>query len=49
MMGNPVSEIISAACLAVERGMSAEDLRRTIFPHPSVSEILKETAWSEIG
>ena len=49
MMGNPVSEIISAACLAVERGMSAEDMRRTIFPHPSVSEILKETAWSEIG
>ena len=49
MMGNPVSEIISAACLAVESGMSAEDLRRTIFPHPSVSEILKETAWSEIG
>lgn len=49
LMGNPASEIAAACCLAVEKGMTLSDLRRTVFPHPSVSEILKETAWSEIG
>lgn len=49
LMGNPASEIAAACCLAVEKGMTVDDLRRTVFPHPSVSEILKETAWTEIG
>lgn len=46
LMGNPASEIAAACCLAVEKGMTVSDLRRTVFPHPSVSEILKETAWT---
>lgn len=44
MMGNPCSEILGAACIAIERGMTAEDFAKTILPHPSVSEILKEAA-----
>ena len=44
MMGNYSSEIISTACLAVSGAMSVKKLLRTVLPHPSVSEILKETA-----
>ena len=41
MVGTPCSEIISSGCLAIEAGLTLQDLRRTVFPHPSVSEILK--------
>ena len=43
MLGNPCSEFIGAACLAITNGLTVEQLRSTIFPHPTVSEILKET------
>lgn len=43
LLGNPGSEIISAACVAIEQGMTVEQLREVILPHPSVSEIIKET------
>ena len=43
MLGNPCSEIISSACIAIEQGMSVCELERVVFPHPTVSEILKET------
>ena len=46
MLGTPSSEIIAAAAVAIERGMTAEQLRTVIFPHPSVSEILKETLFT---
>ena len=42
MLGNPCSEIIQSACLAIEKGMKASDLEKVVFPHPTVSEILKE-------
>ena len=42
MLGNPCSEIIQSACLAIEKGMRASDLQTVVFPHPTVSEILKE-------
>ena len=42
MLGNPSSEIIQSACLAIEKGMRASDLQTVVFPHPTVSEILKE-------
>ena len=44
MLGNPCSEILSAACIAVSEGMTAGQLKRIVFAHPTVSEILKETA-----
>ncbi|MBQ0082457.1 MAG: dihydrolipoyl dehydrogenase [bacterium] len=43
-IGNPCSEFICAACVAIEAGMTAEQLHRVVFPHPTVAEILKETA-----
>ena len=46
MLGNPCSEIISAACIAIETEMTLEQLREIVFPHPTVSEIIKEAAFS---
>lgn len=43
MLGNPCSEIIASACIAIEQGMRIDELERVVFPHPTVSEILKET------
>ena len=43
MLGNPCSEMIHSACIAIEQGMTARQLQEVIFPHPTVSEILKET------
>ena len=42
ILGNSSSEFICAACLAISNGLTIEELRRTVFPHPTVSEILKE-------
>lgn len=44
MLGTPCSEIISAAGVAISAGMTAAQLQKVIFPHPSVAEIIKETA-----
>ena len=46
MPGNPSSEIIQSACIAIERGLTPDDLKETVFPHPTVSEILRETAFT---
>ncbi|MDR1592791.1 MAG: dihydrolipoyl dehydrogenase [Prevotellaceae bacterium] len=43
LIGNPASELISSAVMAVESGMTVSQFRKIIFPHPSVSEIFKET------
>ena len=43
MLGNPCSEIISTACIAIEQGMTIEQFERVVLPHPTVTEILKET------
>ena len=42
MLGNPASELIVIAGMAIEQGMKAEQLTRFVFPHPTVGEILKE-------
>ena len=46
MLGNPCSEIIHSACIAIEQEMTLEQLKEVVFPHPTVSEIIKETAFS---
>ena len=45
MLGNPCSEMIHSACIAIEQGMTVEELKKVVFPHPTVSEIFKETAF----
>ena len=46
MLGNPCSEIIQSACIAIETEMTVEQLKEVVFPHPTVSEIIKETAFT---
>ena len=43
MLGNPCSEIIGSACIAIEQGLTIEQFERIVLPHPTVTEILKET------
>ena len=43
MLGNPCSEIIQSACIAIEKGLTVDELKDVVFPHPTVSEIIKET------
>ena len=46
MLGNPCSEMIHSACMAIEEEMTVEQLKEVVFPHPTVSEILKETVFT---
>lgn len=46
MLGNPCSEIIYGACIAIEQEMTLKEMREVVFPHPSVSEIFKETVFA---
>ena len=42
LLGNPASELIVIAGIAIEKGMKAEELRSFVVPHPTVGEIIKE-------
>ena len=46
MLGNPSSEMIYGACMAIEAEMTLKELEEVVFPHPTVSEIFKETLFS---
>lgn len=43
MIGNPCSEFVAAASFAVRMGYTLPEFRQVVFPHPTVSEILRET------
>lgn len=42
VLGNPASEIISLAGMAIELKLTAEAWKKMVFPHPTVAEIFKE-------
>ncbi|MBQ7192108.1 MAG: dihydrolipoyl dehydrogenase [Paludibacteraceae bacterium] len=42
MIGNPCSEFVAAASFAVRMGYTVDECKQVVFPHPTVSEILKE-------
>jgi dihydrolipoamide dehydrogenase len=42
LLGNPSSELIVIAGIAIEKGIKAEELTSCVFPHPTVGEIFKE-------
>lgn len=42
LLGNTSSEFICAACMAITNRLTIDNLRRTVFPHPTACEILKE-------
>ncbi len=46
MLGNPSSEIIYGACIAIEQEMTLKEMQEVVFPHPTVSEIIKEVVFS---
>lgn len=46
MLGNPCSEMVHSACIAIEQGLTIDQLKEVVFPHPSVSEIVKEALFS---
>ena len=46
MLGNPCSEIIYGASLAIEQEMTLTEMKEVVFPHPTVSEIFKETLFA---
>ena len=46
MLGNPSSEMIYGACMAIEAEMTLKELEQVVFPHPTVSEIFKETLFA---
>jgi hypothetical protein len=46
IIGNPASELITTATLAMERGLTVDQFKKLIFPHPSVGEIFKETLFT---
>jgi dihydrolipoamide dehydrogenase len=46
MLGNPSSEIIYGAAIAIEQEMTLKEMQEVVFPHPTVSEIIKEVVFS---
>lgn len=46
LLGNPGSEIIYGAAMAIEMEMKVDEIQEVIFPHPTVSEIFKEAAFA---
>lgn len=46
LLGNPASEMIVIAGVAVEKGYTIEELQKSVFPHPTVGEIFHETLFA---
>ena len=42
VLGNPASEIITLAGMAIELGLTAAQWKKMVFPHPTVGEIFRE-------
>lgn len=46
LLGNPASEIIVVAGMAVQHRFTVEEFQKTVFPHPTVGEIYHETLFA---
>ena len=46
LLGNPASEIIVVAGIAVQHRFTVEEFQKTVFPHPTVGEIYHETLFA---
>ena len=42
MIGAHVTEIVGGAALALNMGVTAKEMGRTVYPHPTISEALME-------
>ena len=45
-MGAYAAEMIWGAQAVLEMELTVEDLRQVVFPHPTVSEVIREAAWA---
>lgn len=45
IIGGSNSEIIYGAAAMIEAELRVKDIREIVFPHPTVSEIIKDTLW----
>lgn len=45
LLGNPASEIIIAAGIAIGNGFTIEEFKKNIFPHPTVGEVIHESLY----
>lgn len=46
LLGNPASEIIVVAGIAIQKGYTVEEYQKSVFPHPTVGEIYHETLFA---
>lgn len=46
LLGNPASEIMVVAGIAVQHKFTVEEFQKTVFPHPTVGEIYHETLFA---
>jgi dihydrolipoamide dehydrogenase len=49
IVGNGASDLISEGALAIEMGAVVHDIALTIHPHPTLSEVMMETAAATNG
>jgi len=45
MIGGACSEMIFGAATMIENELRVSDVKEIVFPHPTVSEIIKDTVW----
>jgi len=45
MIGSGCSELIFGASLMIESELRVKDVRDIVFPHPTVSEVLRDAIW----
>lgn len=46
VLGNPASELIILATVAIDNGTTVEEFRKHVYPHPTVGEIIHEVLFS---
>ncbi len=46
MLGNTSSELMYGASMAIEMEMTLKEMQEVIFPHPTISEIIRETVFA---
>ena len=46
ILGNPASEIIVIAGIAIQKGYTVDEFQKSVFPHPTVGEIFHEILFS---
>ncbi len=46
LLGGVCSEMVHSAALMIQGGMTLRDVAKTVFPHPSVSEVIREAVLS---